>query len=246
MSAPDPQQLHPDDLFHASLELVERVARQVARSVGPDFDLAELVSFGRVGLLAAARRFDPARGVPFRAYASYRIRGAILDEVRRARPLPRGIYRRLRSVEAADRLALEGDVWRSSHSESAQAEAWLEEHLARIATAMALGLLPEAAPPDGASGNLASPEAQMEHAELKTWLRQQVATLPAVEAELLERHYFKDQRFDEAARELGLSKSWASRLHARAIERLTKRLRQRSLGPVCRSERRSLPSSGGR
>ena len=239
MSSLDPRKPPPDDLFHSSLELVERIARQVARTLGSGsgFELAELVSFGREGLLIAARRFDPARGVPFQVYASYRIRGAILDEVRRSRPLPRRVYQRLRCAEIADRVALGADAWCSPLPDPTRAEQWLEEHLARIATAMALGLLPDASPQgDGtcADQRAPSPEAQVERAQLTSWLRQQVAALPRAEAELLDRHYFRDQRFDEAARELGLSKSWASRLHARAIERLTKRL-QRS--PEARRER---------
>ena len=65
--------------FEETLELVEIVARQIGRLIGGAVELDDLRSFGREGLLDAARRYDPTRGVPFRAYANYRVRGAIYD-----------------------------------------------------------------------------------------------------------------------------------------------------------------------
>ncbi len=58
-------------------------------------------------------------------------------------------------------------------------------------------------------------------------VRSAIAERPDAERHLLQRHYFEDVNFDEAARELGLSKSWASRLHARAIEGLARTLKTR-------------------
>ena len=74
----------PDVLarFEGELDLVEIIARQVARTMGSVVELDDLRSFGREGLLDAARKFDGARGVPFRAYANFRVRGAIIDGIR--------------------------------------------------------------------------------------------------------------------------------------------------------------------
>jgi RNA polymerase sigma factor for flagellar operon FliA len=98
-----------------------------------------------------------------------------------------------------------------------------------MATAMAVGLVAEAA--RGEEGDVTSvdaglsPEEALASAELLHQVRVAIDELPREEAELVRRHYLNGERFDRVAAELGLSKSWASRLHTRAIGRLSKRLR---------------------
>ena len=75
--------------INEQLELVNVIAGQLRRTLGSSAEYDELVASGREGLLDAARRYDPVRGVPFKLYANYRVRGAMLDGVRRAAPLPR-------------------------------------------------------------------------------------------------------------------------------------------------------------
>ena len=86
--------------FEETLDLVEIVARQVGRVIGGAVELDDLRSFGREGLLDAARRYDPSRGVPFRGYANYRVRGAIFDGVRKMSRLPRRVHERLAGLSA--------------------------------------------------------------------------------------------------------------------------------------------------
>jgi len=89
--------------FHAELDLVDLNARQVARRiVSAPITLDDLRSFGREGLLQAARSFDAARGVPFRRWANMRIRGAMIDGVRQWGQLPRRVYHELRAMSAGD------------------------------------------------------------------------------------------------------------------------------------------------
>lgn len=218
--------------FHASLDLAEVVARQIARSVGQHVDQQDLVSLGREGLLVAARRFDPERGVPFRLYANYRVRGAILDGVRKMAALPRRAHERLRALEAAASFnegALE-DLQASAPpgAKQQQGERVLGDHLAAMATAMAVGLLAQTVP--DAEGRTSidpagTPEDALGRAELLHAVRSAIEELPKDEGDLLRRHYFEGRPFEELARELGLSKSWVSRLHTRAVKRLTRRLR---------------------
>lgn len=231
MEAPD----NPEVLerFHSMLELVDIVARQVRRTVGFGVELDELASFGREGLLDAARRYDAARGVPFRAYANFRVRGAMLDGVRSSARLPRRVHERLRALDAA-RHASEGaaeDVLGAAAPKGsvADAERALDAHLAAMAAAMTLGLV--ARPATGEDGERVpldgreSPEEAVERAQLSALVRRAIEDLPREEAELVRRHYFEGERFDHVAASLGLSKSWASRLHTRAVARLARRLR---------------------
>jgi RNA polymerase sigma factor for flagellar operon FliA len=219
--------------FEAELGLVRIVARQVSRSIGHVMELDDLMSFGREGLLEASRRYDPERGVPFRSYANYRVRGAILDGVRSSGRLPRRAHQRLSGLMAANRLnvgALEDvHVPAPPGLTPAHAEQALSDHLAAMATAVSMGLLATTARGEGgqvlAVSTIEDPEAAVGRAELLQRVRTAIGELPAEEAELVRRHYLEGDRFDEVAKQLGLSKSWASRLHTRALLRLTKRLR---------------------
>jgi len=105
----------------------------------------------------------------------------------------------------------------------------LADHLAAMATAMAAGLIAPTAHGDAGERTLVdtadNPEQAVEQAQLLAVIREAITELPHEEAELVRRHYLEGARFDHVATELGLSKSWASRLHTRALTRLAKRLR---------------------
>ena len=219
--------------FSSGLPLVEIIARQILRTLGGVADLEELLSFGREGLWDAARRFDESRGVPFRGYANFRVRGSIIDGIRANSRLSRRTHERLNGIQAAARVS-EGafeDVSapRALGAGPAEAEQALNDHLAAMATAMAVGLLAPTAHGDGGERTLietaANPEQAYGQSQLLGLIRAAITELPHEEGELVRRHYLEGTRFDHVAEELGLSKSWASRLHTRALTRLAKRLR---------------------
>jgi RNA polymerase sigma factor for flagellar operon FliA len=218
--------------FHAQLELVDIVARQVARTIGPVVELDDLRSFGREGLLDAARKFDSARGVPFRAYANFRVRGATIDGVRSLAQLPRRAYERLNGLSASLKVS-EGaadDTFTSPVSATrAQADQALGDHLAAMAAAITVGLIAPTGVGEGGEhvqvSTADSPEEAVARAQLLALVEAGIAGLPEDEAALVRRHYLEGERFDHVAQSLGLSKSWASRLHTRAMQRLAKRLR---------------------
>jgi len=218
--------------FEAELELVDIVARQVARTLGCVVELDDLRSFGREGLLDAARKFDSARGVPFRAYANFRVRGAIFDGIRSLSQLPRRAYERLNGLSAALKVS-EGaadDTFTSpANATRAQADQALGDHLAAMAAAITVGLIaPTGVGDDGEHVQVSTadtPEEAVSRAELLVLVQDAIAGLPEEEAVLVRRHYLEGERFDHVAQSLGLSKSWASRLHTRAMQRLAKRLR---------------------
>jgi len=219
--------------FSSALGLVEIIARQIWRTLGGQGELEELRSFGREGLWDAARRFDPSRGVPFRGYANFRVRGAIIDGVRASARLSRRTHERLNGLQAAARVSEgafeDASVPRPPGFGPAEAETALSDHLAAMATAMAAGLIAPTAHGDGGDRTLVdtteNPEQAYAQAQLLALVRTEIAELPHEEAELVRRHYLEGARFDHVAAELGLSKSWASRLHTRALTRLAKRLR---------------------
>jgi RNA polymerase sigma factor FliA len=221
--------------FQAELELVEIIARQVARSIGSAVETDDLRSFGREGLLDAARRFDSTRGVPFRAYANFRVRGAMIDGVRAMSQLPRRAHERLNGLSASLRAsegAADDTFAAPADGTRARADQALSDHLAAMATALAVGLIAPTGVGDG--GELVqvttadNPEEAVLREQLLQAVKSAIEELPDEEANLIRRHYLEGERFDHVALSLGLSKSWASRLHTRALHKLAKRFKDRA------------------
>ncbi len=212
------------------LRVVDIVARQLARQLSFGVEVDDLVAAGHEGLLSAARSYDPARGVPFRSWANLRVRGAMLDGVRAMGALPRRVYQRLRALDGCDRvketLAEEGGVARSPE----EADRKLSEYMLAMSTALALGVLGAGrGDVEEAHDPTPSQEEQLANRELIERARAAIRERPDAERKLLERHYFDGVNFDEAARELGLSKSWASRLHARAIDAVAREMKRQKI-----------------
>ena len=90
-----------DRLLNEHLGLVHHVARQLSRSLAADTDFDELVSAGTIGLMNALESFDASRGLAFSTFAAPRIRGSILDELRRQDHVPRSIRRKSRDIAGA-------------------------------------------------------------------------------------------------------------------------------------------------
>ncbi len=203
------------------------MARRMRREFGPVATVEDLVSYGREGLLSAARSYDASRGVPFRSWASLRARGSMIDGIRSSGQLPRRLYKQLRALEASDRVqsALDEDASATPAPTPEALDERITSYLSTMATAMAVGFLSPGSSGEP-SGDFESPEEAFSRAELVVHVRTAINNLPDAERKLLDRHYFGDVTMDEAARELGLSKSWGSRLHARALEAVTRELRR--------------------
>ncbi|HKY34847.1 MAG TPA: sigma-70 family RNA polymerase sigma factor [Polyangiaceae bacterium] len=215
--------------FHAALDLVERIATQVSRALGFQVERDDLIAYGREGLLEAARRYDGARGIPFRGFANYRVRGAMYDGVRAMTSPTRRLQQKLAALEAA-RQTSEGEadftLAERAPKEDAAKEASFDEHLAAVATAASLGFVSEGrrVGRDVVSSEPNAEEA-LGQAELVKLVAGAVDELFDDEREIVRRYYFEGQRMDEIAAALSMHKSWASRIHTRAIARLSKRLR---------------------
>ena len=210
-----------DDRFIAEYRpLVERIARRVRAELDLNCDLEDLVAFGYRGLVEARGRFDPSRGAQFKTFAFYRIRGAVLDGVREMAYMPRRAYARLRAAEAAD-LVLEhrgeaqqaaGAAATASSPGSRAAAAAIDETLAQLTAGFVL-----AAVGQGEDDGPADPEERLMGSAEAARVRAALAVLPERERRLVDGFYFEGKRFDAVAAELGISKSWASRLHSKAL-----------------------------
>jgi len=208
------------DLEAEDLEFVRGVARGFLKLVPSSVQLDELVSYGTLGLLEARGKFDPARGVPFRVFAHYRVRGAIYDGLREMSWLPPNAYKRLRSRERAD-------LYMESLAESAYGNPTREAAVRLVGEVAAdmsvVYLTTEAA----AQARELKPEAVTLPGEDVCDLGRvldQVDRLSEQERTLIRRLYVEDASLSEAGKSLGLSRSWLCRLHAATIRKLRQRL----------------------
>ena len=219
MAAPEKTQL-----VEQHLSLVQAIARKLKKTLGARIDYDDLVAYGSKGLVEAAARYDARPGVAFTTFAYYRIRGAMFDGLRTMGWYSRADYARYRAEERAneylqthaDRPA--GEASGASHAaDSAETLAAVAQVLSGVAAVHITSL--EAAS-TVADQTFAAPDAALDTGRLGVRVREAVAKLPDKERRLLELYYFEEKTLEEAGGALGLSKSWACRLHARAVDLL--------------------------
>jgi RNA polymerase sigma factor for flagellar operon FliA len=214
---------NPDDeLVARHGALIARVARRIAARTGGAVAAEDLWSAGAVGLLDAARRFDGARDVGFEAFAEHRIRGAMLDELRRIDHLPRRMRADLARLEQA-RARLAQALGREPEPSE------VAEELG-IALDELDGLQSLALPPLGlehseglASEELRGDEAAMRREALRA-MTSAVAELPERLQLLLSLHYVEGLSYREVAHVLKVSEPRVCQLHREAMKLLRARM----------------------
>jgi RNA polymerase sigma factor for flagellar operon FliA len=218
-----------DDLVRKHLALVEAIARKVKRTLGGTIEVDDLVGYGRKGLVEAAERFDGRAGVAFTTFAYYRIRGAMYDGIRTMGWYSRADYARYRAEERANQYLQtqsdqEGAAREQNPGSVSGAKADPAETLASVAEVLSgiatIHITSIEAASRVADESLPAPDAAVDSVRLSRRVREALATLPAKERQLMELYYFGEKNLEEAGAQLGLSKSWACRLHARAVDLL--------------------------
>ena len=189
----------------------------------------ELMSAGYEGLVQAARRYDPSSGVPFSAFAHYRVRGAMIDSARRSMPAVRRRNRALRTLEASQSLLEQAQ--RGVVPATAADPRTLRERVSAAAELVAQQttavLMARAAPPDPDTMAAEDMEAAVLHREMHEQLQQLLSSCTEDEQAMLRAIYFDGQTMHAYAGSIGKSASTVSRHHARLIARLGQALRTR-------------------
>jgi RNA polymerase sigma factor FliA len=217
-------------LVEGHLTFVRSIAAKVKEQLPKEIEFEDLVGYGTQGLIEAADRYDPVHGTAFSTFSYYRIRGAIYDGLRGMGWLPRGEYAKLRAEERANALLQnvtdrDGGDTDDSLEDDVRA---IADALGGIATIFVLALesLPEEPVDDRPRA-----EELVEEEQQRSVVREALASLPEKERRLLELYYFEDRSLLDAGTALGLSKSWASRLHARAVTLLKEALERGGAAP---------------
>lgn len=226
-------------LVEAHLDVARRVAGMIYPRVRQYIELDELIALANTGLAEAAQRFDPGQGAAFTTFAWYRVHGAIIDGLRRATQLPRREWVKLVALRAAAEYLEhrgereQGAVQRNAAPPSgAAALAAVKDALSAIKTIYVTSLeTMQEGGFDVAQEPATSPEAIDAGRDARR-IRKAFARLTEKERVLMQKHYFEGKNLLEAATEMGMSKSWASRLHNQAVDRLRAALEAEPAGPT--------------
>jgi RNA polymerase sigma factor for flagellar operon FliA len=214
----------------ASLPFVEQLARRVAATMPHSIDIGDLVQDGVIGLIDAAHRFDEARGIKFETFAERRIRGAMIDALRKD-AWPRGVRRQRRELEAA-REELRRELGHEPSLADLAAKIGSDEK--RLGRTIVRINAIESTSPLANNENLdestlptalipsepEQPDDAYERQETKERVCAAIASLPPREQKVISLYYYGEATMKQIGAEIGVNESRVSQLHARAIRRL--------------------------
>src|SRR4029450_5078068 len=209
--------------------------RRMASTMPHSIDLGDLVQDGMIGLIDAAQRFDEGRGIKFETFAERRIRGAMIDALRKD-AWPRGVRRVRRELEAAREKLRATLGHEPSLADLAEALGSDEKRLGKTSVGKTIVRINtiESTSPFSSAENIDEaqlpavlvpaeperPDMQYERDEVKGRVRNGIATPPPRAQRVIALYYYNEVTMKDIGAELGVNESRVSQLHARAIRRL--------------------------
>ena len=219
-------------LIQQHAPLVKRIAYHLMTRLPPSVQAEDLIQAGMIGLLEASKNYDPSLGASFETYAGIRIRGAMLDEIRKGDWAPRSLHRKVREMAKAV-----AEVEREKGRDARDAEVaeklgvGIDEYYEIVADAtshrlFSLEELPagEDGLADGLIACIQGPDADVESEHFRVALAKAVAGLPERERLVLSLYYNEDLNLREAGEVLGVSESRVCQIHGQALIRLRARM----------------------
>lgn len=228
-----------NEMIEQYLPLVQQVVNRLAKGLPAHISKDDLFSMGTIGLLNSFERFEPEKGVKFETFATWRIRGAVLDGLREMDWVPRQVRQWAKQIEHAYG-AVESEIKRSATDEEIAAyleitPAELQKRLTQIAMGSFSSLeepLHEFGEDQGLLDILADPKVQdpvahITRDELKTILQAAIAKLPEKEKLVVALYYYEELSIKEISEILEVTAARVSQLHTKAISRLRGALSRR-------------------
>ncbi len=215
------------------LPLVRKLARRAVSYLKPPLSFEDLVSAGTVGLIKAARDFDDSHQAEFKTYAYIRIKGAILDELRRASLLPSAVHRQIHAaLELSRRIAEQTGTMPTDEELAVKLGISVEEvydlfESARARHFVSIEALSQEQPALGellATADTAAPESQLERAELIEKLTEALQELEERRLQIIVLYYQQHLTMKQIAEVLEITESRVSQLHASALFSLSVKL----------------------
>jgi len=217
------------------LPMVRHIARKITSYLSRDVEIEDLISAGTVGLVKAARTYDPDKDTQFKTYAYIRIRGAIIDELRGRSFVPAAIHAQIKNIRRAHESFLSVNGRTPDDAELARQAGISQDQLyrtlqeARKRHFLSIHGLSEDQPTmEGLAmtDKSPSPEAQAERKETLQRMTKAIAELPKRDRLLLLLYYERDLTMKEIAEVLELTESRVSQLHAGALFKLSMKLKE--------------------
>lgn len=222
----------PEQLIIAHTSLVKRIAYHLLGRLPSHIDIEDLIQAGMLGLLMAGRNFEADKGANFETYAGIRIRGAILDEVRKSDWTPRSVHRKSREIAAVVKELESRTSGPVSDTKICEALGiTLEEYRRTVRDQQACKILSLDAPlqgeddnPSVSSGSATQPHTNIEEDTKKKLLADGLKKLTEREQLLMSLYYDDELNLREIGEILGVSESRACQIHGQALARLRDRL----------------------
>lgn len=215
-------------------QLVKLVAGRLSMYLGYNVEYEDLVSYGIFGLIDAIDKFDADKNVKFETYASLRIRGSILDQIRKMDWIPRTVRQRQRKMDDAikqiemrtGRAASDDEIAKELNLTGEELASWQSQM--KVTNVISLNEFEENGPEPVADphghAHFAQPEAVVEEAELKEVLRDSLSVLTEKERTVIEFYYYEELTLKEISKVLEVSESRVSQLHTKALQKMKKKM----------------------
>lgn len=223
-----------DKIIMEYAPLVKIVAGRLSIYLGHNVEYDDLVGYGIFGLIDAIDKFDYGKGIKFETYASLRIRGAILDQIRKMDWIPRSLRQKQKRMDAA-MMKLEGELGRPATDEeiAAELEITVDEFLnwqgqAKVSNLVSLDEFMENVGDKEVEPVKASRYDQPEDVVLRDELKQQLIdsldSLTEKERKVILLYYYEELTLKEISLVLEVSESRISQLHTKALQKMRKKL----------------------
>jgi RNA polymerase sigma factor for flagellar operon FliA len=221
-----------DELVRKQAPLVKRIAYHLMSRLPPTVQVDDLVQSGMIGLLEASRNYDASQGASFETYAGIRIRGAMLDEIRKGDWAPRSLHRKVREIsrvvaeieaetgrdardaEVAARLNMDLDSYYQTLQDATSHKVFSFEDLPSKDDIISEGLYER----------IPEPSENVEKEKFKNALAQAIASLPERERLVMSLYYREELNLRETGEVMGVSESRVCQIHSQALVRLKARM----------------------
>lgn len=231
-----PSQALREQLIIEYSQLVKLVAGRLSMYLGHNVEYDDLVSYGIFGLIDAIDKFDMDKNVKFETYASLRIRGAILDQIRKMDWIPRTVRQRQRKIDDAikqiemrtGRAATDAELAEELGLSEEELNSWQSQMM--VTNVVSLnefeenGAGPEPVMDTSQKSHFAQPEDVVEAEELKNTLIEALDLLTEKERRVIELYYYEELTLKEISRILEVSESRVSQLHTKGLVKMRKKM----------------------
>ncbi|MGE4349486.1 MAG: RNA polymerase sigma factor FliA [Candidatus Berkiella sp.] len=221
------------DFVRQHAPLVKKIAHHLLARLPQNIQVDDLIQAGMIGLIEAARNYDHTKGAAFTTYAGIRIRGAMLDEIRKEDWAPRSVHKNMKKFAIAIRRienetgrdAKDADIAKTLNISLEEYHSVIQDmNCAKIFAFDDLGLNDDYLSQPSGQSQIPSPLDGLQQEDFKNKLASEVAHLPNKEKLVLALYYDEELNLREIGEVLGVSESRISQIHSQAMVRLQARL----------------------